>query len=178
MKPYVQVNGLIQESGILLCTEECKEFHYRQMLGANFLLTYWGKQRGSEETNAGLTSTQNGRWEQGPTILRTLCSTPPWPPHHRSWRIHPGGCKWLPLRKAKRWERPLEVGEGNTPSSQTAVLTRSLPSRPRGHQTWGKSSMTRLLWKVEERPLSNSLNLDIKTQMPKPHKDITKKSYT
>ena len=41
------------------------------------------------------------------------------------------------------------VGEGDTPFSQTAVLTRSLPFRPRGHQTWGKSSMTRLLWKAE-----------------------------
>ena len=33
------------------------------------------------------------------------------------------------------------------------------------------------LLEAEEGPLPNSLHVDRKTQMPKPHKDITRKSY-
>ena len=73
----------------------------------------------SEETDARLTSTQDGE-TRGHHPEDALLNSPLATPTTGAGEHSPGGCKWLHLQKAKWWESPLEVGEGSTPFPQTA----------------------------------------------------------
>lgn len=135
MKPYVQVHRLIQEAGALLCTEGWKEFRCRQVPGGQ-LLTDLLKNTARPQRKPMPDSQALRMVRTGATILRTLCSTAPWPPPPQQLASTAlEGANGSTCKKPSGGRAPWRWARAAPPSLRQRVLTRSLPSRPRGHQT-------------------------------------------